>query len=518
MTAATVSARGCWWVLAAATCAASILLLDETSVSTALGEIQRDLGLDAVGRQWVIDAYLVAFAALVALGGRLGDSLGHRQVFVAGMAAYLVASVFAGFATSGTWLIAARATQGAAAGFATPTSLVMINNAFARDRRGRALGLSMGISALFLLIGPVVGGALTQTVGWRWVMWIAVPLSAAALAAAFVRADWQRPKSRERIDAAGAVLLIGALGLVVTAIMQSTNWGWTSAWTLAMLAGGVACAAMFFVVEKRMPNPLVDPSLIRRPAFVSACGVGFGMRFTLMSALVFLVLYMLLVLSWSPLMAGIGILAAAAPAVPAAPLAGWWADRRGTREPILVGLCITLGSMLLLFFTVANKEYWQLVPGLFAFGAGATIAFTPTTVTAMVALPPDRVGTATGVLQTARQSGGAVGLAVLTAAVVGVQRADIARHGLDFTGQESDAIMRGTMPAESTRTTDVIVDAFVSGIRAGIVVLAAVIFACIVIAFFGIRNKPAYGDGRPEADTAADGDRSDQDASIEAGA
>src|ERR1700753_1136375 len=219
-----------WWVLATMTGALSMIMIDQTVVSVALPTMQRDLGLSVAGVQWVVNAYLLVLAVLVALGGRVADLLGAERTFRAGSALFVLASALCGLAGSGTWIIAARGLQGVGAAMMVPSTGALIINTFDARERGKAMGIYSGISMVFLALGPLVGGLLTQGVSWRAVFYINLPIGIAiVLASRFTLPHRPRPRiSRAAIDWTGIPLLIGGLGTLVLGLMQGQTWGWGS--------------------------------------------------------------------------------------------------------------------------------------------------------------------------------------------------------------------------------------------------------------------------------------------------
>ncbi len=480
------------WTFAAATGATALVFLDETIVTTALSTIQSALALDSVGMQWAVNAYVVAFASLLLFGGRLGDIAGHRRVFVIGLVVYAVASLMAGFATNEVWLLTARAGQGIGAALASPAALAMIADAFT-EHRGRAVGLMMGIAAAFLVGGPAVGGVITEFFGWRWVFWISVPLAGASVWAAMVGTNTPRRRLDEiRIDVLGTILFAGFIGSIVVAVMQGSNWGWFAPGTLTLVVVGVASGCCLVLVETRQANPMFDPVLRSNRGFVAAIAVGFGMRFAVLGPLVFLILYFTLALQWSPLLAGVAAIPALVPSLVISPLSGSWSDRSGPRKPIIVGVSLMVVSLAGMAFVLSAGQYWQLLPGLIAFGSGAALAVTPTTMAALSSLGGSQLGMASGALKTARQVGGALSVAVVTAVFTSTQRSSLATHGL--TSSEADAILSRAAHATTAVPAALLRDAtraFVDGAVAALLVVTGVAIVTLIVAVIGIRNESA---------------------------
>ncbi len=204
-----------------------LVVLDETVVGVALATIQRDLAMSQVASHWVVNAYLLTFTCFVAIGGRLGDSLGHHGFFVFGVAIFGLASLAAGFAQNGAWLIAARALQGIGAAIVFPASWAMLTSVFPVERRGTAFGIQTTVGGTFMAMGPLVGGVFTETLSWRWIFWINLPV--VAVIAAIVWAAWEAPPQKSQtpsaIDTPGLITLVGGLSALVIALMQGAEWG-----------------------------------------------------------------------------------------------------------------------------------------------------------------------------------------------------------------------------------------------------------------------------------------------------
>ena len=258
-----------WLVLVAMTGSLSMIMLDQTVVTVALPAMSDDLGLHPAGQQWVVNAYVLALTALVAFGGKLGDRVGGVRTFRIGVAGFFVASALCGLAPAGglgeAWIIAARALQGAAAALMVPTSGAIVISAFPVQERGRAMAAYAGISQIFLAIGPLIGGALTESVSWRAVFLLNVPVGIAALVLVAIAKPAQATRPG-RIRAGALALLVGGLGATVLAVQEAAGWGWDSPLTLILLGAGVAATAAFVVTQARVADPLVDVGLLRRQA------------------------------------------------------------------------------------------------------------------------------------------------------------------------------------------------------------------------------------------------------------
>jgi EmrB/QacA subfamily drug resistance transporter len=405
-----------WWILAAMGGSLGLILLDETVVGVALPSIRHDLALSEVHAHWVINAYLLVLAAFAAAGGKLGDVIGMKVLFVGGVLLFGLSSLAAGSAESGTWLIAARAMQGIGAAVVFPGSMAMLTVVFPEQQRGMALGIYGAIGTVFLTMGPFVGGLFTELLSWRWIFWVNLPLVAAvALVVLFAWIDPPRQVASTRFDYAGTGTLAGGLFLLVFGVMEGPEWGWNHAVIWLSLVAAGAILTIFVVVEARRSAPLIEIGLFRQASFTASNLVVLLAQFTKMAVIVIGALYLQSALGMSPLAAGTALLAAVVPEPFTAPPSGRLADRFGARKPTLVALALTLIALLWIAVAVSWNSYLLLLPGLVVWGIAQPGLFTPPTRAVMNAVPVDKEGQASGILMTAQLLGGTVGMAVLSA-------------------------------------------------------------------------------------------------------
>jgi EmrB/QacA subfamily drug resistance transporter len=311
-----------WWVLGAMTLSLSIVLIDQTVVGVALPAIQRDLDTSQTELQWVVNAYLLALAVFVAICGRLGDMRGHGLLFKLGGLVFVAASAVCGLATSDTMLLAARAAQGIGAALMVPASGALVINAFEPQQRGRAMGIYAGISMIFLAMGPLVGGALTDWVTWRAVFFINLPLGLVMILLAQISLRPENPDRSQRMDWAGFFLIAVGVAALVLGLMQSEVWGWGSPATIALLAIGGVLLPLAVVVELRAKYPLIEFRLFRSRNFTADTIVLTLTEFALIGLTIFGSLWVQDVLGFSPILAGVSLLPALLPLIVIAPLTG----------------------------------------------------------------------------------------------------------------------------------------------------------------------------------------------------
>jgi len=411
-----------WWVLATMTGSLSMIMIDQTVVSVALPTMQRDLALSASGVQWVVNAYLLALAVLVAMGGRVADLLGPERVFRAGAAVFVGASALCGLAGGEAWIIAARILQGLGAALMVPATAAIIVGAFDPRERGKAMGIYTGVSMIFLALGPLVGGLLTEGVSWRGVFYVNLPIGVAMLVAArfSLPAPPRERVPRGTIDWVGIPLLVGALGTLVLGLMQGQAWGWSSPAILALLGSAAVLAPVFVWWERRRPQPLVQLSLLGLKNFRPDAALLGGVQFALVGASVFGAIWAQHVLGYSPIRAGAALLPLTLPLLVVAPLAGRLYDRVGPRPLLTAGPLLIAAGLGWMALWLHDHEYAVLVPGYVTLGAGLGLTISPATTDSLSAASPGERSQASGLVQTIRQIGGVVGIAVLGAIVQAV--------------------------------------------------------------------------------------------------
>lgn len=413
-----------WLVLAAMAGSASMILLDQTVVAVALPTLTDEVDLSATGQQWVINAYGLAVASLVAVGGRLADRFGPVRMFRSGVLTFafgsLVCSLAPASALGEGWIITARAVQGAGAALMIPVSAALVVNTFAVAVRGRAMALYAAISQIFLVAGPVVGGLLTQHLSWRAVFWLN-PVIAAAILLLLRIARPDNPRLPGSTLRRGPVaLLVGGLGLTVLALQQAGRWGPTAPATITALVAGAALIVIFVHTQRRAAIPLLDLRLLGQRAFLGNVIVLGLFQFALLATVVFGSLYLQDILGLNPSRAGFMILAFVLPIMAAAQLGGWWYDRNGVRAPVLSGLALTVIGVLTWAAAVWQRQHAMLLPGMILSGFGLGLVASPGYTDALGRIDPARRGQASGVIQTVRQIGGILGVLTIGSVIISI--------------------------------------------------------------------------------------------------
>ncbi|MGZ4278178.1 MAG: MFS transporter [Solirubrobacteraceae bacterium] len=395
-----------------------MVILDVSVVNVALPSIRRDLSFSAVDLQWVVSAYTLTFAGFLLLGGRAADLLGHRRVFIGGLVVFSLASLAGGLATTQEMLVAARAVQGLGGAIVAPVTLSVLTTTFTEGpERDRALGLWGAMGGVGGAAGGLLGGALTQLAGWQWVLFINVPIGAAAAVAAarLLRGAEVTPRAERHYDVAGAVTATAGLVLVTFAIVRTDVNGWGSAATLGVAAAGLALLAVFVWIEARLAaRPLVPLRIFASRTLTAANVVVFFLGSSVFAMWYFVSLYLQEVLGFSAIEAGVAFLPMTVSLIAAAQVASRLAGRMGAGAVLTGGMTLIGAGMLLFSQMSANGSYASDVLGagiVTALGLG--FSFVPVTIAAVSGVRPGEAGLASGLVNTSRQFGGSLGLAVL---------------------------------------------------------------------------------------------------------
>jgi EmrB/QacA subfamily drug resistance transporter len=415
-----------WAVLAVCCAAQFMVVLDVTIVNVALPKMRSGLGLSATGQQWVINAYTLTFAGFLLLGGRAADLFGRRRVFMLGLGLFTVCSLLGGLAQNGATLIAARTLQGVGGAILAPATLSLITTTFTDPaRRRRALGAWSATAASGAAAGVFTGGVLTDLLDWRWVFFVNVPIGAVLMAAAALSLTESRSETRPSLDIAGAVTVTGGLALLVYGIVSTDSHSWGSTVTILTLVGGAALLAAFVVVESRIAeHPLVPLRVFRRRSISAANGIAVTIGAALFGLYFFLSLFLQQTNGYSPLKAGSAFLPAALSTMVGALTGTRLVARLGARRQLVIGPLLAAGGLLWLSQLSAGDGYLAHVFGpLVLAGVGLGLAFVPMTIAATADVPIHEAGLASGLINTTRQIGGAVGLAVMATVAAGASSA-----------------------------------------------------------------------------------------------
>jgi EmrB/QacA subfamily drug resistance transporter len=445
-----------------------MVILDVAIVNVALPSIKTDLGFSATGLQWVITAYAILFGGTLLLGGRLADLLGRRRMFVAGLALFAASSLLCGFAWSSGSLVGFRALQGLGGALLAPAALSLLMTTFAEGHeRNRALGIYGAASGSGAAAGVLLGGVITSYLGWSWIFFINVPVGLAAIALTpFLLRESRAELPHRHFDVAGAATVTGGLMLLVYALTRATSDGWSSPVTLGLLAGAAALVAAFVWIESRSRSPLLPLRIFRLRALSGA-----NVTMALVGAVTFseflaLTLYVQDVLHYSAVQTGVAFVAFALSVVVASNLAQAVVERIGIRATLMIGLALATVSLgLLTQVPVDGHYFWDLFPAFVLGGTGLGFSFVPVTIASLAGVERADAGVASGLVNTSRQIGGAIGLAAISTVAA--------------TAASTYAQAHGVSPASAAAT--------VSGFQTSFVVLGGLLVAAFVVASVFLR-------------------------------
>jgi EmrB/QacA subfamily drug resistance transporter len=458
-----------WLTLAAVAFGLFMIMLDNTVVNVALPSIQRDLEASLSELEWVVTGYALTFAAFMLVGGKIADAYGRRLIFVVGIVIFTLASLWCGLADSGEMLIAARVLQGVGAALMNPATLSIIAATFPPAQRGMAIGIWAGVSALALAIGPLVGGLLTEHLSWHWIFFVNIPVGVLAVAASYLFIDESRDETHVRLDLPG--LATSGIGLfaLTFGLIEANNYGWTS----GRILGGFIFAALalvaFVVLEQRQRAPMLPLDLFRNRTYTGANTVILLVALAMFGIFFFMSLYMQGILGYSAVETGAAFLPLTILIILVAPIAGKTADRIGSRALMTAGMVLIAAQLLYLSRLGADATFWTLLPGFMVGGVGMALTMTPSAAAATRAVPVEKAGVGSAVLNAFRQVGGSLGIAVMGAIMA-----------RDVDGDRSP-------------------EAFLRGFENALEVAAAIAIAGAIVAYVLVRPHEGAGRARESA-------------------
>jgi EmrB/QacA subfamily drug resistance transporter len=456
-----------WWTLAAVAFGLFMIMLDNTVVNVALPSIERDLHMSIASLEWIVTAYALVFASLLVTGGKLADLLGRRRIFVVGLVVFTLSSLACGLAPTAGFLIGARAVQGVGAALMNPATLSIITATFPPRQRGTAIGIWAGVSALALAIGPLAGGLIVDNINWNWIFFINVPVGVAGVVASRIFITESRDTSHEQsVDVPGLVTSGAGLFALTYALIEGNRHGWSSPEIVGLFAVSALLIAAFVLVEHRQRLPMLDLSLFRNSSFTGANIVALLVSLGMFGVFFYVSLYVQNVLGYSPTKAGAIFLPMTLLIIIVAPFAGRASDRVGSRW--LMGGGMALLGISLLFYQRAgvHSDFWTLLPAMIIGGIGMASTMSPMTSAAMGAVPVDKAGVGSGVLNSFRQVGGALGIAAM------------------------GAILASYLPAGLAPRSAAAAQAYVNGMHAALAVSAGIVFAGAIVAILLVHVKP----------------------------
>jgi EmrB/QacA subfamily drug resistance transporter len=458
-----------WLVLVLVCVAQFMVVLDATIVNVALPSIQHGLHFSATSLQWVVNSYGLVFGGFLLLGGRAADLIGRQRLFVAGVVVFTLASLLNGIAPNAATLVGGRALQGLGAALVSPAALSIVMTTFAEGReRTKALGIWSSIAAGGGAVGLVLGGLLTDTLSWRWVFFINLPVGIAAVLAAIRYIPESRAEKRpDTADIGGAVSVTAGLLVLVFAIVKTGDYGWTSGRTLGLLALAVALLVAFVAIELRSKAPLIRLGIFRARSLTSSNVAMLFVISGLFAMFFFASIYVQEILGYSPLKAGLAFVPITAGIVIGAGLAQQLIRMLGVRRVPLLGIALAATGLVLLGTIPTHGTYLaDLLPGLMLVSIGMGLTFVPLTLIATTNIHPEDAGLASGIFNTSQQVGGAIGLAALST----------------LAASRTSHVLGGIANPSSDRHAAGLVDGFQAAFLAGagLMVLAGVLIAVLV--------------------------------------
>lgn len=493
-----------WWTLISVCVATLMLLIDVTIVNVALPDIQNSLHGSFSDVQWVIDAYSLMLAALLLTAGSLADLFGRRLVFVSGLLVFTASSLLSGVATTPLFLNLARGAQGVGGAMLFATSLALLAQTFRGRERGVAFGVWGAITGVAVAIGPVIGGALTSGLSWRWIFLVNVPIGVIGVIVTLAKVDESRAPQARRPDFIGLITFSGGLGAIVYALIKSSTLGWGSTTILVCLIGGGVLLVAFLVAELLQAHPMFDLSLFRKPTFVGGSVAAFALSAGMFSLLLYLTLYMQDILGYTPFEAGLRLLVLSGGILLTSTVAGRLTAYVPIRLLIGPGLLMVATGVLLMRGISVSTGWTHLIAGFIVAGCGVGLINPPLASTAVGVVEPEAAGMASGINTTFRQVGIATGVAALgsvfahnvktkivsgLSSVSSVPAASVHRIAAGVS-QGSPATALKTLPhAALAPATRVVHAGFVTGLNAILLIGAIVAGVAGVLSLVLIRNR-----------------------------
>lgn len=493
------------WILTATILGSSMAFIDGTVVNVALPALQKDLNATVVGVQWVVEAYSLLLAALLLVGGAMGDRYGRRRIFVFGTALFAVASMWCGLSASIGQLIAARAVQGAGAALLVPGSLAIISSSFANEERGRAIGTWSAFTAITAAIGPALGGWLIQTLSWRAVFFLNLPLAMLVIVISIRHVPENADQAKGKLDWPGAILATLGLGTLVYGLIESSSRGFTNALVLASLTSAAVCLSLFLLLEMRRQNPMLPLELFRSRTFLAVNLLTFLLYAALGGMFFFLPLNLIQVQNYGAPAAGATLLPFILLMFLLSRWSGGLVQRWGARIPLIVGPLIAGIAYLLLARPGVGGPYWTtFFPGLVVLGIGMAVSVAPLTTTVMNSVPPERAGVASGINNAVSRAAGLLAIAVfgilmlrafsdsLDARTREIDLSASARSSITTQHNRLGAIQPPILlaPAEQLALRKAVTASFVDGFRQLMLTAGALAFAGAAVSVFLIPGSP----------------------------
>lgn len=410
----TTSNRMKWGTLLSCSLSCFVAWLDFAIVNTALPAIEQDLSATLVQLQWVMNAFMLALASLIITLGRISDHYGRRAINIGGVALFGLSSLLAGLSLTPGWLIFARVLQGVASGAIIPSSLALISHAFPGAEKGKAIGVWSGVTGFGMALGPVLGGALVSALNWRWIFYINVPFAIASIIMTLLFSQESKlGQGALKPDYKGCSLLVIGLTALIFGFMHAPDWGWLDIKTMGIFVLAICNFALFYVLEKRSSSPTIPFELFSSCEFFCSNLVMFCYIFVFSSVLFLVPLYLMQMREYPAYAAGLIILPITASIALFSPFVGQFMHKFKAKHLMVTGLFIFLGSPLMQIFFSTDTSILYMIVSFLLFGIGWSIGRPPATTTAIASAPHHWAGTATAVLWTVQNTGGALSVAII---------------------------------------------------------------------------------------------------------
>ncbi len=452
-----------WWTLLTISVSVIVIVLDTSILNVALPTLQKELSISGAGLQWILNIYMMAFAALMLTSGALGDRLGRARMLQAGIAVFALGSLAASFATTSGQLIAWRAVMGVGGAMILPATLAIITNLFPSAERPKAIGVWAGINGIGVALGPIIGGLILDNLSWHWIFLVNLPVAAVALVMGWFFVPDSQDTNPKRLDLLGTFLSALVLGALVYGLINGSVRGWTDPWVLGTLAGAVAAGTAFVLWERHVPYPMLEMGFFKNPRFSAGVLAVSIMALALIGINYSLTLYMQFVNGYTPLQAGVRFVPVALGILFGAGSAGRLVGRLGTKRVMVSGFLGTIAMVFLAYFWQVGTPYWQI--GLIFFGYAFCLGYiaAPAADAIMGALPKARAGIGSAMNSVSRMVAGSIGVAALGSALNSIYTAsfDKAAAGLPLPAEAVAAArdsvgaavaVAGRLPAEVGNT------------------------------------------------------------------
>ncbi len=492
-----------WWTLGAVAFGLFMIMLDNTVVNVAMPTIRRDLGIGLSELEWIITAYTLTFAAFILIGGKLADLLGRRLMFNVGLGIFTLSSLVCGLSEGAGQLIAARAVQGLGGAIMIPSTLSIVTAVFPPRQRGTAVGIWAGTAGMALAIGPLLGGILTQHLSWHWIFFVNIPVGTLALVVSRLVIPESRDTSHEQsLDLPGLLTSGAALLAITFALIEGNDRGWSSPLIIGLFAASALLMTAFILLQLHQRLPMLELSLFKIGNFTGSVVVALMVSLAMFGVFFFMSLYIQNILGYSPTRAGASFLPMTVLVILIAPFAGRFSDRIGSRWLVTAGMTLAAIGLFLFSRVDAGTTYPALLPAMIVTGLGMPMAMAPTTAAAMATVPVDKAGVGSAILNSFRQVGGALGIALL-GAIMATQSSSVES---DARARYAEAARRAAargieLPPPSAQDKALVAqDAFVQGLHSALRVSAAIALGAALVGAVLVRKRHhehASGESHP---------------------